>query len=111
MPEANKNYEPIPNMKLVATANFLHTNSEIKLAFDKPQKNPRHVAKGARFSIGGDLPFEKLSPRESIYVTLLNREGRILSPEQTELVARVDAEVENDKNVDARHDAFFAKHK
>jgi hypothetical protein len=77
------------NMKFVSTANFRGS----PLIKCEKQIHPLHVHKGARFSIGGDLPMEKLTPAEQKFVAELNIAGRIVEVSQVELVAKIDAEV------------------
>ena len=49
-------------MKLIATANFRQgPNNPLRLPRDS-----RHVERGTEFSIGGDLPFEKLSKEQQV---------------------------------------------
>jgi hypothetical protein len=78
-------------MRLVATGNFRGS----PLIKCEKQINPLHVHQGARFSIGGDLPLDKLKPEEQRFVAELNIAGRIVEVSQVELVAKIDAEVAN----------------
>jgi hypothetical protein len=55
-----------------------------------------HIHKGARFSLGDDAPFEKLTPADRQIVVLLNIAQRIVEETQVELVAKIDAEVAAD---------------
>ena len=78
-------------MKLVATSDFRNpAPDKISVA---GALHPLHVHKGARFSIGGDVPFEKLVSDEKKLVVELNNAGRIVEPSQIELVAKIDAEI------------------
>lgn len=79
-------------MKLVATSDFrISDPSAIEVESESLHEN--HVHKGARFSIGGDLPFEKLPANAKKLVVELNVSGRIVSTDQTEKVKAIDAEV------------------
>ena len=78
-------------MKLVATSSFRNTAPAKIIVAD--QIAPLHVHKGARLEIGGDAPFEKLTPDDKKLVTELNIAGRIVEAERTEIVAKIDAEV------------------
>jgi hypothetical protein len=86
-PAINKN----PKKKLVATSNFRNTAPDKINVADKV--NDLHVHKGARFSIGGDLPLEKLTADEKKLAVELNCAGRIVEVSQVELVAKIDEEV------------------
>ena len=63
-------------MNLVATSDFRNQWTDKIEIEDTPHE--LHIPKGSRFSIGGGLPFEKLSQVEKQIVTLLNSAGRIL---------------------------------
>ena len=64
--------------------------------------NEKHVHKGARFTIGGDTPFEKLSAADKRLVGELNNAGRIVDADsQKDLVARIDKEVSDAKKIEA----------
>lgn len=79
-------------MKLVATSDFRNTHTDkIDVGDDKIADS--HVHKGARFSIGGDVPLEKLSGADKRLVAELNAAGRIVYADQTEKVKAIDAEV------------------
>ena len=61
-------------MKLVATSDFRNQAPEkISVA---GALHPLHIHKGARFSIGGDSPLEKLTPEEKRLVVELRRAHR-----------------------------------
>jgi hypothetical protein len=81
-------------MKFVSTSAFLNTAPEKIIVAGA--LHPRHVHKGARLSIGGDLPLEKLAPTEQRLVAELNIAGRIVEESQVETVAKIDAEVKAD---------------
>ena len=78
-------------MKLVATSDFKNTHPD-KIEVDNAL-HPAHVHKGARFSIGGDLPIEKLAASDKMLVGQLNNSGRIVYETQTEAVKKIDEEV------------------
>ena len=79
-------------MQLIAASDFRNTAPD-KIEVESGVKHSEHVHKGARFSIGGNLPFEKLTASDKKLVVELNASGRIISVEQKELAKRVDSEV------------------
>ena len=79
-------------MKLVATSNF-RAPTGVEIMFEKNSPHPLHVGKGARFSIGGDTPLEKLPHKEQRIIAELNRSGRIVNAENVDAVAAIDAEL------------------
>lgn len=87
-------------MKLVATSDFRNPNPE-KIDVGDDKIHDLHIHKGARFSIGGDAPFEKLSANDKKLVVELNASGRIVSEDQTEKVKQIDAEVKADEAAEA----------
>lgn len=87
-------------MKLVAVSAFRNTNpGRIKV---EGALHANHVHKGARLSIGGDLPLEKLSQEDRDLVVLLNIANRIVEPSQTEAVAAIDAEAKAEAEAQKR---------
>jgi len=83
-------------MKLVATSDFRNPDvNAIDVGSDKIAD--LHVHKGARFDIGGDLPFEKLNASQKKLVVELNAAGRIVEESQKEKVAAIDKEVAAEK--------------
>jgi hypothetical protein len=82
--------------KFVAASDFRNPDVE-KIDVGADKIHDLHVHKGARFEIGGGLPFEKMTAADKRLVSELNAAGRIVYDEQKELVARIDAEVEADK--------------
>ena len=87
-------------MKLVATSDFRNPNVE-KIDVGGDKIHDLHIHKGARFDIGGDLPFEKLSAADKKLVVELNAAGRIVAEDQTEKVRQIDAEVKAEKAAEA----------
>ena len=78
-------------MKLIATSDFRNPDPE---NIDHANRiHELHIHKGARFQIGGDLPFEKLPASQKRLVTELNVAGRIIGEDQTEKAKAIDAEV------------------
>lgn len=88
-------------MNLVATSDFRNQwTDKIEIA-DTPHE--LHIPKGSRFSIGGDLPLEKLSQGDRQIVTLLNSSGRILDADnQKDKVAIIDKEIAAAKAAEAK---------
>ena len=88
-------------MKLVAASNFRNTvpaKIEIEGAL-----HPLHVHKGARFTIGGDMPFEKLTASDRQLVAGLNIAGRIVDADsQPDKVRQIDREVADAAKVTAK---------
>jgi hypothetical protein len=82
-------------MKLVATSDFRNNNPD-RIKLDDAQHD-LHVHKGARLSIGDELPFEKLPAADKKLVVELNAAGRIVAEDQTEKVKQIDAEVKAEK--------------
>ena len=82
-------------MNLVATSSFRnHAPDKIKV---EGAIHPLHIHKGARFSVGGNAPLEKLNADEKRIVVELNIAGRIVEESQAALVAKIDAEVEQER--------------
>lgn len=83
-------------MKLVAASDFRNPDVEsIDVGADKIAD--LHIHKGARFEIGGELPFEKLNASQKKLVVELNAAGRIVEESQKEKVAAIDKEIAADK--------------
>ena len=78
-------------MNLVATSNFRNNVQDTLMVEDALHET--FVHKGARLSLGGNLPFEKLSAADKRIIAELNRAGRIVDVSQTEQVKAIDAEV------------------
>ena len=87
-------------MKLIATSDFRNPDPLILEAEDS-LLHESHIHKGCRFSIGGNLPFEKLSASQKKLIVELNVAGRIIEESQKELAARIDAEVELEEKKNA----------
>lgn len=87
-------------MKLVATSDFRNPNVE-KIDVGANKIHDLHIHKGARFSIGGDLPFEKLSAADKKLVVELNVAGRIVEESQKEKAKQIDDEVKADEAAEA----------
>jgi len=78
-------------MKLVAASDFRNTSPD-RIEIDN-HLHVQHVHKGARFTIGGDAPFDKLPAQDKKLVVELNSAGRIVEESQKEAVAKIDEEV------------------
>lgn len=82
-------------MKLVATSDFKNPRPD---TIDHAEReHDLFIHKGARFSIGDDLPFEKLNGDDKKLVTLLNSAGRIVAEDDKEKVAMIDKEAGMEK--------------
>ena len=84
-------------MKLIALSDFRNTH-EIEI------ENPiheKHVHMGAIFSIGGDLPLEKMKQEDRLLVAALNAAGRIGDATNPETVKAVQAKVAAEKKREA----------
>lgn len=80
-------------MKLVAASDFRNTaNLEIEDAL-----HPAHVHKGARFTIGAELPVEKLNAGDKRLLAELNAAGRVVEASNTKAVEQIDAEVKTEE--------------
>lgn len=78
-------------MKLVATSDFRNTDPDnIKV---EDELHEKHVHKGARLTIGDELPLDKLSAAQKRIVAHLNAGGRVVEESQKEAVAEIDKEV------------------
>ena len=87
-------------MNLIAASDFRNPDPQL-IEAESELLHEMHIHKGCRFSIGKNLPLEKLSQSQKNLVATLNREGRIVSDTQKDLVARIDAEVEHEKKKNA----------
>ena len=87
-------------MKLVCASDFRNTTPD-RIEIDDAV-NAKHVHKGARFTIGGDAPLEKLSAADKRLVGELNNAGRIVDESQKDLVARIDEEVKQAATIEKK---------
>lgn len=87
-------------MNLIATSDFRNPDLQL-IEADSELINPLHIHKGARFSIGESKPFDKLNAAQKRLIVELNAAGRIVEDTQKELVARIDAEVKQEKEKNA----------
>jgi hypothetical protein len=81
-------------MKLIATADFSQgPNNPLGLA-----NNSRHVKRGTVFSIGGDLPFEKLSKEQGqLYTSISHWTCLFDSDEGRQILAEIERTKESEK--------------
>ncbi len=82
-------------MKLIAIRDFSN-NVPDKLDI-KDALHDRHVHKGAIFTVGDELPFDKLTKPDQALVALLNYSKCVGDATNKDVVARVQAEIAAEK--------------
>lgn len=86
-------------MKLIAKTSFRNPGQAIEV---EGAQHPDHIHQGATFTIGGDLPFEKLKKADQELVKTLNAADRLADATNPEIVKKVLAEVAEKAKVEAR---------
>lgn len=86
-------------MKLIAKTSFRNPGQAIEI---EGAQHPDHIHQGAIFTIGGDLPFEKLKKADQMLVVTLNAADRLGDANNPEIVKKVNAEVAERAKAEAR---------
>ncbi len=95
-------------MKLISTSSF-RAPVGVEIVFEKKSVHPLHVGKGARFSIGGETPLEKLDVKTQRVIAELNISGRIVDASNTDAIALIDAELAAELALERRQQAGLGK--
>lgn len=89
-------------MKLIATRNFRNTHNIDLDGNGKITADEAFITKGTVFHIGGKKPFDECSKADQAMIALLNHANCVADGENDKAVARVKAELAEEKKVEER---------